>query len=160
MRRRAPGCAKGTDDRRAGHGRAAQRRRRDDGAAGRGRCGARATGAARDGGGARGAQQALGGDAGAGIIVIRRVARRRAAAPETAALLIVWPPYADPMASSALRAFRGAVVWYVGEGRGGACADVAFFDELEESWEQDELHALIRFPGMYDWASRWRRRQR
>jgi len=83
-----------------------------------------------------------------------------AAAPETAALLIVWPPYADPMAFDALRAFRGAVLWYVGEGRGGACADVAFFDELEESWEQDELHALVRFPGMYDWASRWRRRQR
>jgi hypothetical protein len=83
-----------------------------------------------------------------------------AAAPETAALLIVWPPYGEPMASSALRAFRGAVVWYVGEGRGGACADDAFFDELEESWEPDELHALIRFPGMHDWAQRRVRRRR
>ena len=42
------------------------------------------------------------------------------------ALLIVWPPYADPMAVDALRAFRGAVLWYVGEGRGvggGGAAD-------------------------------------
>ena len=83
-----------------------------------------------------------------------------AAAPETAALLLVWPPYNDPMAAAALRAFRGAVVWYVGEGRGGACADAAFFDELEHAWEQDDLHALIRFPGMHDWAHRWRRRPR
>ena len=82
-----------------------------------------------------------------------------AAAPETAALLIVWPPYADPMAAAALRAFRGAVVWYVGEGRGGACADDAFFDELEESWEPDEVHALVRFPGLYDWAYRLVRRR-
>ena len=83
-----------------------------------------------------------------------------AAAPETAALLLVWPPYDDQMAASALRAFRGAVVWYVGEGRGGACADDAFFDALEEDWEPDELHALIRFPGLYDWAHRLVRRRR
>ena len=82
-----------------------------------------------------------------------------AAAPETAALLLVWPPYDDQMAASALRAFRGAVVWYVGEGRGGACADDAVFDALEESWEPDELHALIRFPGMHDWAQRLVRRR-
>ena len=83
-----------------------------------------------------------------------------AAAPETAALLLVWPPYGDQMAAEALRAFRGAVVWYVGEGRGGACADAAFFDELEEAWEPDEIHPLVRFPGLYDWAHRWRRRPR
>jgi len=35
-----------------------------------------------------------------------------------AALLIVRPPYADPMAIDALRAVRGAVLWYVGAGRG------------------------------------------
>ena len=49
-----------------------------------------------------------------------------AAAPETAALLIVWPPCADPMAVDALRAVRGAVLWYVGAGRGvggGGAAD-------------------------------------
>jgi len=82
-----------------------------------------------------------------------------AAAPETAALLIVWPPYADSMAAAALRAFRGAVVWYVGEGRGGACADVAFFDELDEAWELDEVHAPVRFPGLCDWAHRLVRRR-
>ena len=87
-------------------------------------------------------------------------AEAAAAAPDHAALLIVWPPYADPMAADALRAFRGAVVWYVGEGRGGACADLAFFDELEDAWAPDELHALIRFPGMHDWAQRLVRRRR
>jgi len=43
-----------------------------------------------------------------------------------AALLIVWPPCADPMAVDALRALRGAVLWYVGAGRGvggGGAAD-------------------------------------
>jgi len=87
-------------------------------------------------------------------------AEAAAAAPETAALLIVWPPYNEPMAAAALRAFRGAVVWYVGEGRGGACADDAFFDALEDDWEPDELHALIRFPGLHDWAHRLVRRRR
>jgi len=94
------------------------------------------------------------------LVEVADAASAAAAAPETAALLLVWPPYAEGMAAAALRAFRGAVVWYVGEGRGGACADDAFFDALESSWEQDELHALIRFPGLRDWAGRWRRRQR
>ena len=43
-----------------------------------------------------------------------------------AALLIVWPPCADPMAVDARRAVRGAVLWYVGAGRGvggGGAAD-------------------------------------
>jgi len=43
-----------------------------------------------------------------------------------AALLIVRPPCADPMAVGALRALRGAVLWYVGAGRsvgGGGAAD-------------------------------------
>jgi len=43
-----------------------------------------------------------------------------------AALLIVWPPYDNPMAVDALRAVRGAVLWYVGAGRGvggGGAAD-------------------------------------
>jgi len=39
-----------------------------------------------------------------------------------AALLIVWPPCADPMAVDARRAVRGAVVWSVGAGRGGGAA--------------------------------------
>ena len=94
------------------------------------------------------------------LVEVAEAAEAAAAAPETAALLIVWPPYNEPMAAAALRAFRGAVLWYVGEGRGGACADDAFFDELEESWEEDELHALIRFPGLYDWAHRLVRRRR
>jgi hypothetical protein len=94
------------------------------------------------------------------LVEVADAAAAAAAAPETAALLIVWPPYADPMAAAALRAFRGAVVWYVGEGRGGACADAAFFDELENAWEPDELHALIRFPGMHDWTQRLVRRRR
>jgi len=94
------------------------------------------------------------------LVEVSDAASAAAAAPETAALLLVWPPYDDQMAASALRAFRGAVVWYVGEGRGGACADDAFFDALEEDWEPDELHALIRFPGLYDWAHRLVRRRR
>ena len=94
------------------------------------------------------------------FVEVSDAAEAAAAAPETAALLIVWPPYAEGMAAAALRAFRGAVVWYVGEGRGGACADDAFFDALEESWEPDELHALVRFPGLHDWAHRLVRRRR
>jgi hypothetical protein len=92
-------------------------------------------------------------------VEVADAAAAAAAAPETAALLLVWPPYDDQMASSALRAFRGDVLWYVGEGRGGACADAAFFDELESSWELDEVHALVRFPGLYDWAHRLVRRR-
>jgi hypothetical protein len=39
-----------------------------------------------------------------------------------AALLIVWPPCADPMAVDARRAVRGAVLWDVGTERGGGAA--------------------------------------
>jgi len=61
---------------------------------------------------------------------LRRRRRRRAhgvggGVMPRAALLIVWPPCADPMAVDALRAFRGAVLWYVGAGRGGGAAVAA-----------------------------------
>ena len=57
-----------------------------------------------------------------------------AAESEAEALVLCWPGYEDPMAVRALRAFRGGLLVYMGEGRGGCTADDAFFEELRGGW--------------------------
>ncbi len=52
------------------------------------------------------------------------------AAPRDLVLLLVYPPPGD-MAARAVGAFRGRTLVYVGEARGGANGDGAFFDALE-----------------------------
>lgn len=47
------------------------------------------------------------------------------------ALLLVYPP-PGPMARNCLEAYQGNVLFYVGEGRGGANGDAEFFDTLEK----------------------------
>jgi hypothetical protein len=48
-------------------------------------------------------------------------------------LLLVCPPPTD-MPLRCVRQYKGARLAYVGEGRGGAHGDAAFFDELERKW--------------------------
>ncbi len=57
-----------------------------------------------------------------------------AAESEAEALVLCWPGYENPMAVRALRAFRGGLLVYMGEGRGGCTADDAFFEELRGGW--------------------------
>ncbi|MGW0391241.1 hypothetical protein ACWDYJ_10120 [Streptomyces sp. NPDC003042] len=75
------------------------------------------------------------------------------------ALLLVWPPPADPMAAQALRAYRGEVFLYVGEGPGGMCADAAFFAELRRHWVARATCPLtVRWLGHTDRLTLYRRR--
>lgn len=74
------------------------------------------------------------------------------------ALLLVWPPYETPMASDALRAFEGATVVVVGEGRGGATGDDRFFDLLEEEFELVDVVGIPQWAGMNDDVHIYRRR--
>lgn len=53
-------------------------------------------------------------------------------------LMLCWPPYEDPLAYEALRAYQGELLIYIGENEGGCCGDDAFFDALNQSWKQVE----------------------
>ena len=73
-----------------------------------------------------------------------------------AALLMVWPPYADPMAADALNAYHGETVIYVGEGRGGCTADDRFHRLLHENWELVETVDIPTYLGLHDRLEVWR----
>ncbi|WP_149563014.1 hypothetical protein [Streptomyces cacaoi] len=69
-----------------------------------------------------------------------------------------WPPRDDPMAVDTLRAYRGEHLLYVGDARGGQCADAAFFDELESGWHPVSSCPLtLRWLGNSDGATLYRR---
>jgi uncharacterized UPF0146 family protein len=51
-------------------------------------------------------------------------------------LLLVWPPYDNPMANNALKKFKGNKLIYIGEGEGEATANDNFYDRLEKHWKQ------------------------
>ncbi|MEO5876114.1 MAG: hypothetical protein ABIS86_03085 [Streptosporangiaceae bacterium] len=50
------------------------------------------------------------------------------------ALLLCWPSHGDPWAAQALESYTGDLIVYIGEGRGGRCADEGFFDLLGRHW--------------------------
>jgi hypothetical protein len=65
--------------------------------------------------------------------------------PSRTLLLVAPPPGAQ--AARWLQAYRGARLVFVGEGRGGAHGDDAFFDALEREWRLVDSAALQPFPG-------------
>jgi hypothetical protein len=52
------------------------------------------------------------------------------------ALLMVWPPYGGDHAEEALRAYKGDLLFYAGEGESGCTADDGFYELLAAEWEQ------------------------
>lgn len=75
------------------------------------------------------------------------------------ALLLCWPPYADSMATRALRAYRGDMLFWVGEPEGGRTGDDRFFQVLGAGWERVEGspgHAT--FVGIDCSLALWRRK--
>ena len=65
-------------------------------------------------------------------------------------LLMIWPPYNDPMAVNALRAYAGRRVAYVGEGDGGCTGDENFHRLLADEWRAVEHIALPQWWGAHD----------
>lgn len=67
------------------------------------------------------------------------------------ALLLCWPPYDDDSASyAALRALRGDIFLYIGEGQGGPTGSVRFHRELELNWSPVEQVEIPRWPRLHD----------
>lgn len=76
----------------------------------------------------------------------------------TRALLLCWPPYSDPMATDALRAYGGGVVVYVGE-PGGCCADDEFFELLDQGWDEAGTSPHhVTYSGIHCYVTVYRRR--
>lgn len=73
-------------------------------------------------------------------------------------LLLVWPPYVEPMAHECLIHYGGNRVIYVGEGSGGCTADDQFHEKLEEWWEQVDRVSVPQWGGIFDGMEVWERR--
>ena len=65
-------------------------------------------------------------------------------------LLLIWPPYSEPMAANALRAYAGRTVIYVGEDDGGCTGDEEFHRILAEEWKESEGIAIPQWWGLHD----------
>lgn len=75
------------------------------------------------------------------------------------ALLLCWPPYEEPMAALALKAFRGDTLIYIGEGHGGCTADDEFFALLGDGWDEASVSPLhVSFWGIHCSATAYVRR--
>ncbi|WP_412516446.1 hypothetical protein K8Z49_37690 [Actinomadura madurae] len=74
-------------------------------------------------------------------------------------LAMIWPPYRDPMAVDALRAYEGPGFVYIGDRPGGLCASASFFEELAEHWLPVSRCPLsLRWLGYHDQATFYIRR--
>lgn len=72
------------------------------------------------------------------------------------ALLLVWPPPDDPCAHQALTAYKGDLVVYAG--MADCCADSAFYDLLDEEWEEESTAPdHVAWAGTHCWLAAYRR---
>ena len=76
----------------------------------------------------------------------------------TAALLLVYPP-PTAMAADALAGYRGRLVLYAGEPRGGANGSRDFFDALDRDFFLEQTLPLDPFPGGIEKLYVFRRRR-
>lgn len=65
------------------------------------------------------------------------------------ALMLVWPPHGTSMALEALKFYRGNMLVYVGEGKGGCTGDKGFFKRLERDWEVYYVGDAPNWPGIH-----------
>lgn len=73
-------------------------------------------------------------------------------------LVLCWPPYEDDAASYApLRAYRGEVAIYIGEGDDGATGSIRFHRELDLNWTLVEQIDLLHWPRLRDRLTVYRR---
>ena len=77
--------------------------------------------------------------------------------PTDHALMLCWPPYANPMAAVALARYRGQRVIYVGE-HGGCTADEAFHDALTTLWHEVARYEIPQWSGIHDYVTVHERR--
>ncbi len=75
-------------------------------------------------------------------------------------LLLCWPPYDTVMAASALMAYQGENLFYVGEGSGGCTGDQRFHDMLESCWDLQQTIRIPQWWGIRDYLFHYVRRAR
>ena len=68
----------------------------------------------------------------------------------TLPLLLVWPDYGQRWVSATLRAYRGATVLYVGEGKAGCTGDAAFHAALAARFPAVSVHPIPQFANYHD----------
>lgn len=75
------------------------------------------------------------------------------------ALLLCWPSYGAGFAASALKAYRGDMLVFIGEGPGGCTADDEFFELLDGGWDEVSVSPLhVSFWGIHCSATAYARR--
>ena len=67
------------------------------------------------------------------------------------ALLMVWPPYDDPMADESLKAFQGDKLIFIGEGQGGCTGGEGFFCTLANEWTDRGYINIPNWDGIHDY---------
>ena len=77
--------------------------------------------------------------------------------PEARVLMMVWPPYDDPMDFEVLDAFDGDRLIYVGE-LGDCTGSAAGAARIEAEWEEEQQIWIPQWPGCHDSMTLWRRR--
>lgn len=96
-------------------------------------------------------------------LAARTRANRDDGEPVNHVLFLCWPPaWQQPMARNALVAYQrlgGDQLIYIGEPRGGMCADDHFFDALEAGWLlADQVPNYVTWSNFNDSAQLWSRR--
>lgn len=75
------------------------------------------------------------------------------------ALMLCWPPYTDPVATDALKAYTGDLLIYIGEGDGGCCADDDFFRLLNDEWDEiEESPFHVTWSGIHCYMTAYQRK--
>tara|TARA_Y100000034_G_C6741921_1_gene329277 strand:- start:85 stop:744 length:660 start_codon:yes stop_codon:yes gene_type:complete len=73
-------------------------------------------------------------------------------------LMLVWPPYDDPMAAEVLKSFKGNKLIYVGESEGGCTADDEFCSILNSYWQHVGYVDIPQWEGIHDDLNFWVRK--
>ena len=75
-----------------------------------------------------------------------------------ATLFLCWPPYNTPMAYDCLRQYEGKRLVFIGEGDGGCTGDDAFWELLQEEWEEVLYVNIPTWWGIRDHMTVWERK--
>lgn len=73
-------------------------------------------------------------------------------------LFLCWPPYDEDMAHRCLQCYQGNRFVFIGEGPGGCTGSDAFFERLEQEWEEVAAHRIPQWFGINDYIAVYERR--
>lgn len=82
-------------------------------------------------------------------------------------LLLIWAPFSNPdspypeppMATNSLKAFKGNLLVWVGEGEGGCNGDDSFFKELDENWDYVDQISMPSWYHIHDQCVIYQRKE-